>query len=264
MKRCLWVGLVFVASLSCAGFSVADDLLRIDGRTVKWAPATFGPDTVITYTTLTRPFSLPDNKRTISADNCGTMGAFDEIVAASANLTEARLREELRSAFASWEHAAGVKFVEVDDVRRASIVIGATIASNGPAFANLSLDGGFEKQPVANVLGIGSGTMAVRGDNTARNEPAATIEQAYVCLNQKQAWKIGFDGNLHAYDLRHTFMHEVGHAIGLDHPGSSGAIMGYRYDEQVHELQPSDIAAAQQLYGSARATNSLEARPLKP
>jgi len=68
-------------------------------------------------------------------------------------------------------------------------------------------------------------------------------------LNPKEPWKIGFDGNLGVYDLRYTFMHEIGHAIGLDHPGSSGAIMGFRYDEQVRELQPSDIAAAQLLYG---------------
>jgi hypothetical protein len=35
----------------------------------------------------------------------------------------------------------------------------------------------------------------------------------------------------------------------LDHPGSTGSIMGYRYDERVRQLQIADIAAAQLLYG---------------
>ena len=65
--------------------------------------------------------------------------------------------------------------------------------------------------------------------------------------------KVGFDGNLNVYDLRYTLMHEIGHAIGLDHPGSSGSIMGYRYDERVRQLQASDISAAQRLYGPSNA-----------
>ena len=76
--------------------------------------------------------------------------------------------------------------------------------------------------------------------------------RADICLNPQRSWKIGFDGNLDVYDLRYTFMHEIGHAVGLDHPGRSGSIMGYRYDERVHKLQPSDIAAAQSLYGPPR------------
>jgi hypothetical protein len=257
LKKRFWVGLVLVASLASARSSVADELLRVEGQAVKWAPAVLGSASVITYATLTRPFSIPDTQKTLSPDNCGTMGAFDDIVAASTQLTEAAAKEELRSAFASWERTAGVKFVEVSDVQRANIIVGAIVTSNGPAFANLSLEGGLSKQPVAKAVGLGH-------DNTDPGKSAARIEQAYVCLNPKQRWKIGFNGNLGAYDLRHTFMHEIGHAIGLDHPGSSGVIMGYRYDEQVRELQLPDIAAAQLLYGPARVTNSLTAPHLKP
>jgi predicted Zn-dependent protease len=79
------------------------------------------------------------------------------------------------------------------------------------------------------------------------------IDQAYVCLNPKSRWKTGFDGNLDVYDLRHTFTHEVGHAIGLDHPDSTGAVMAFRYDERVRDLQPSDIAGVQRLYGAHAA-----------
>lgn len=264
LKRPFGIILVIVASLASARPSVAGELLRVDGRVVKWAAPALGLATVITYGTLTRPFSLPQPQKTLSPDNCGAMAPFDEIVAASTTLTEATVRDELRSAFTSWENVAGVKFVEVDDVQRANIVVGGIAASNGPAFANLSLEGGPGRQPVAKDLGTANGTPAVSAADTAKGESAATIEQAYVCLNPRQPWKTGFDGNLNAYDLRHIFMHEIGHAIGLDHPGSSGAIMGYRYDERVRELQPSDIAAAQFLYGPPRASHSLTARHSEP
>jgi hypothetical protein len=249
LKMLFGIILVLAASLANAHRSVADELLRVDGRAVKWAGPALGPTTVITYAILTRPFSLPDTKKTLSPDNCGAMGAFDEIVVASSTVTGATVKGELLAAFASWEKVAGVKFVEINEVERANVVVGATIASNGPAFANLSIGSGLGRRPVPKGLGAGSGTKAVTADNIAPVKSAATIEQAYICLSPKQPWKIGFDGILGVYDLRHTFMHEVGHAIGLDHPGSSGAIMGYRYDERVRELQPSDIAAAKFLYG---------------
>ena len=58
------------------------------------------------------------------------------------------------------------------------------------------------------------------------------IGRSLICLNPKQPWKIGFDGRLGVYDLRYTIAHEIGHAIGLDHPSAAGQLMSYRYDEK--------------------------------
>jgi hypothetical protein len=67
------------------------------------------------------------------------------------------------------------------------------------------------------------------------------IEKALICINPRQAWKAGFDGNLAVYDLRYTIAHEIGHAIGLDHPGPSGQVMSYGYHEEFRTLQARDV-----------------------
>jgi hypothetical protein len=106
--------------------------------------------------------------------------------------------------------------------------------------------------PVSRGLGkVDPDTQHTSGDVVDRDRSGfVAIEQAYVCLSPRSRWKIGFDGNLDIYDLRYTFTHEIGHAIGLDHPGKSGSLMAYRYDERVHKLTPTDISAVQKLYGS--------------
>src|SRR5262249_33151728 len=83
------------------------------------------------------------------------------------------------------------------------------------------------------------------------------ISLARICLNPAKRWKIGFDGDLTVYDLRYTLAHEIGHAIGLDHPVSAGQIMGYRYEEHFRSLQPGDTHGATLLYG-ARSPNAVE------
>ena len=82
-----------------------------------------------------------------------------------------------------------------------------------------------------------------------RREDCGQIRKALICFNPLQKWKVGFDGNLDVYDIRYTLTHEIGHAIGLDHPGAAGALMGFRYDEKRNGLTKGDIEAAQRLYG---------------
>lgn len=56
-------------------------------------------------------------------------------------------------------------------------------------------------------------------------------------------------GRLSHYDLRYALAHEIGHTIGLDHPGPSGQLMSFRYEERFHGLQPKDVAGLAALYG---------------
>jgi hypothetical protein len=181
------------------------------------------------------------------------MHAFADIVAKSPGITEEKAKNELQAAFRAWESVANIAFVEVTDPRLANIVIGAADDPGGRAFANLSYRSEKGLTPVTMALGKPDAPNAQASDREGGDGSIVPIDQAYVCLNPKSRWKTGFDGNLEVYDLRHTFTHEVGHAIGLDHPDSTGAVMAFRYDERVRELQPSDIAGVRRLYGARSA-----------
>ena len=119
----------------------------------------------------------------------------------------------------------------------------------GLAFANVALEEDGRPGEKANRKTIVS-SKGDLGAALARKGPrVGSIRQSLVCLNSEKPWKAGFDGNLEVYDLRHTFTHEIGHAIGLDHPGPTGALMGFRYTEAARGLMAGDIEAVRMLYG---------------
>jgi hypothetical protein len=245
MRAFLWLALAL--SVAFHGAARGDALLEVNGSPLKWPSSASDKPVIITFALLAGPYKIPNKGRALSPDNCSEMEAFETIVTSTPGLSAAAVRPELRKAFAAWEGAANIVFAEIADPGLADIVIGAQAFPTGRAFTNLTIRSGHRLIPVEKAIGM---PHAEPKDQAGKDGASfASIEQSYVCLNPQMRWKIGFDGDLNAYDLLHTFMHEVGHAIGLDHPGGSGSVMAFRYDEQVRDLQSSDIAAVQRLYG---------------
>lgn len=253
IRRVALAGLAAVSSLGNAALAEAGELLRVEGYLMRWAPEAAGGKTIITYSILQGAYHVKTRKSILSPSNCAKMHAFSDIVAKSPDLTEEKAKDELQAALQRWESVANIAFIEMNDPSLANIVIGAADDPGGRAFANLSYRSERGLTPVTMALGKPDARAAPALDDNGGDGSVVLIDQAYVCLNPKSRWKIGFDGNLDVYDLRHTFTHEVGHAIGLDHPDSTGAVMAFRYDERVRDLQPSDIAGAQRLYGPRAA-----------
>ncbi len=248
--RELVLSVLAIVSFVCS--AEAGTLLRVEGRMIRWAPETLGATTVITYSILNSPYTVHSDKNILSPSNCARMHAFRDIVSSSPAVAEEKAKEELEAAFHAWENVANITFVEFSNPSLANIVIGAADDPGGRAFAKLKLHQREGSHPgYDGARQARAAALAIR--KRAGRHFCRSYHQAYVCLNPKSKWKASFDGNLDVYDLRHTFTHEVGHAIGLDHPDSSGAVMAFRYDERVRESQPSDIDGVQKLYGARGA-----------
>ena len=195
-------------------------LLKFGGTGVRWRNATPGQAPMVSYGI------VAETREFIGARNCRKLTSLDRL-AVTSQLSGEVIRREIDSAFAMWQAAANINFRVAETPSTADILIGAEVEPEGWAFANVTYEPG--------------------------SSDTKPISQSLICLNPLKPWKVGFDGNLKSYDLRYTIAHEIGHAIGLDHPAAGGQIMGYRYEEQFCDLQPGDVAGAVLLYGRRRA-----------
>lgn len=203
-------------------------LLELEGYKVKWGEQSLGVGASISYAFADETLRFDD------ARNCGVLAPMKAL--SGPDLPFETLEREAAAAFQVWERAADLSFHQVANARDADIILGAQGQPRQRAFANVSY---------------------APGDKTVEQVGVRAISQSLVCLNPEQNWKVGFGGDKEVYDIRYTLIHEIGHAIGLDHPGPSGQVMGFRYTEAFPGLQPGDLRGIRQLYGRKAKGNQI-------
>lgn len=194
-------------------------LLKLDGWILKWGAAELGRDAHVTYAVADARITTPQ------ARNCGTITPPEGALARSGIAPDV-FDAELDEAFAVWARIAGLRFTRADSAGTADIVIGAQAHPRGFAFTNVDFRPG--------------------------RDGVAKLTRSLICFNPERRWKIGFGGDTRVYDLRYMLIHEIGHAIGLDHAGPDGQIMGFRYGEDFRTPQAGDVSGAVALYGYSR------------
>ena len=92
---------------------------------------------------------------------------------------------------------------------------------------------------------FGSSTLAITGYSYS----GSTMIEADTLFNTAWTWD-SYRGPLQsAMDIQRVALHELGHAIGLNHSTAAGAIMNAYVGNQ-YTLSPDDIAGVQALYGA--------------
>jgi hypothetical protein len=170
-------------------------------------------------------YALADREfRFPGARNCSSMAPIDELLSRNA-IGASSFSRELVEALRVWEGAADVTFAPADPAV-ADILIGAQVNPIGYAFAN------------------------VEYDKTETGQGPRSISRSMVDLD--------------VYDIRYTLIHEIGHAIGLDHPAIAGQLMAYKYGEKFRALQAGDIRGVKTLYGPRRDGPSIRVGGIRP
>lgn len=203
-------------------------LVRLAGQALKWGPPVPGRGASVTYAVLEEDRSYP------TARNCKEMSALGPLLDRH-NIDRADAGDDISAAFSLWAMAADVSFRQVHDPDQAQIVIGAMSRPGGIAFTDISRVDAQLRSSAAGAMG--------------------TIAQVRICLSPDKTWTSVADGASSTYDLRYVLVHEIGHAIGLDHPGRDDGIMGYAYQTRFEnrlELEWQDRNGAAYLYGPAR------------
>jgi len=124
-----------------------------------------------------------------------------------------------QQAFETWARVANIRFVQVADGEDVDIRLGGG-----------SIDGASGTLATAHYMYRGS-----------------TMTQSDIIFDSSESWSASASSGTYFYSVA---VHEIGHAIGLDHSAISQAIM-HAYNSNQTALHSDDIAGVTALYGAA-------------
>jgi Ca2+-binding RTX toxin-like protein len=156
------------------------------------------------------------------ATTTGASFAFDYAI------SDPVLQQAIQAAFDTWEQIANIDFVLVSDSASVDIRLGWD-----------AIDGA-------------SNTVAQAA--TSYSMSTHIYSFAEIRFDTAENWTT--DANYTGYSYINFYavaLHEIGHALGLDHSDDPNSIM-YSYTGSVTELSAADIAGVQAIYGAATGT----------
>lgn len=135
-------------------------------------------------------------------------------------ITDKTFQTEIVTSLSQWEDASDIRFVEVTDGGNVDIRFGWR-EFDGP--------GGL----------LGQTTTPASG----------ALRTTVVALDIDEDWFLSGDAPAGKIDFSSVAIHEIGHAIGIDHSESALSIMNNVYSPVIFDLQQDDIDAAVAIYG---------------
>jgi predicted Zn-dependent protease len=146
----------------------------------------------------------------------------------SAHLTAAQRETIIQAAFQRWAAVSSLSFIQVSSPSSADIKIKWVTGDHGDDYP----------------LNAASDTLA----HAFYPPPLGGDYAGEVHFNDHYTWIT--EGSSNGYYLLHTAIHEIGHALGIEHTNVSGSIMWPNYTGQA-TLGGDDILAVCNLYGAA-------------
>lgn len=162
-----------------------------------------------------------------------------------------------RRALARWSEAADIHFIETNSDAQ-------LIANDGVSLMTVATGNSFSsaEQPGRTRLSFNTATGAIIDADIAINPNVAARDAS----GQLMPSFFSTDGTPGSYDLEATFVHELGHLLGLEHSGVVGASMQPRqgrnglYDLSgltARTLASDDRAGVRSIYGPTKGTGTI-------